>query len=362
MREDSPIPLTTASRTALAPERAKREDAPKPSTATARTNWRSAAQQYQHADTWSSVWQVASSFIPYLLLWWLMVLSVEYSYWLTLGLAVLAAGFLIRIFIILHDCGHGSFFTSRRANEIIGSISGFFTLTPFYQWRHDHAMHHATSSDLDRRGYGDVPMLTVAEYLSLSRLERFKYRLFRHPLLLLLAGPVYSFIVTQRFTLATSGTRERWSVYLTNVALIVLIGTAWLTIGLKTYLLVHLPVVFFAGSVAVWLFYCQHQFEGTYWRHHEEWSFEEAAIKGSSYFHLPPLLQWFTGNIGFHHVHHLSPRIPNYYLERVHLSDPRFQEATTVTIRTSVQAFTLKLWDEERQELVSLRDLPAEGR
>jgi omega-6 fatty acid desaturase (delta-12 desaturase) len=288
-----------------------------------------------------------------------MVLSTAYSYWLTLGLAVVAGGFLIRIFIILHDCGHGSFFASARANEIVGSICGVFTLTPFYQWRHDHAMHHATSGDLDRRGYGDVPMLTVAEYLQLSRWERFKYRTFRHPLPMLLAGPVYSFIVTQRFVLATSGPRERRSVHLTNLALLAIMGVAALTIGLTTFLVILGPVVFCAGFVAVWLFYCQHQFEGTTWWRHEEWNYEEAAIRGSSYFQLPPLLQWVTGSIGFHHVHHLCPRIPNYYLEQVHLSHPRFQEATRITIRSSLRAFTLKLWDEERHELVSLRELRA---
>ena len=322
------------------------------------TTWRASAQQYQCADMWSSIWQVASSFIPYLLLWFLMVLSIAYSYWLTLGLAVFASGFLIRIFIILHDCGHGSFFTSARANEILGSICGVFTLTPFYQWRHDHAMHHATSSDLDRRGHGDVATLTVAEYLRMSGWERFKYRTFRHPLALLLAGPVFAFIIQQRFALASSGPRERRSVHLTNLALLAIVGVAALTIGLKIYLLILAPVVFCASFVAVWLFYCQHQFEGTYWRRHEEWSFEEAAIKGSSYFHLPRVLQWFTGNIGFHHVHHLCPRIPNYYLEQVHHSHPRFQEATTITIRSSLRAFTLQLWDEQRQELINLRDLP----
>jgi acyl-lipid omega-6 desaturase (Delta-12 desaturase) len=344
---------------ALAEEKTMREESLTSSATANPKAWRRVAQEYQHANTWYSVWQVLSSFVPYLLLWYLMVLSLAYSYWLTLGLSLLAAGFLVRIFIILHDCGHGSFFASRRANEIVGSICGVFTLTPFYQWRHDHAMHHATSSDLDRRGYGDVPMLTVAEYLKLSRWGRFQYRLFRQPLLLLLAGPVYSFVVLQRFTLRVSGARERWSVRLTNVALLAIIGVGWLTIGLKAYLLVHVPIVFFAGSAAVWMFYCQHQFEGTYWSHHEEWSYEDAAIKGSSYFKLPLLLQWFTGNIGFHHVHHLSPRIPNYYLERVHFGHPKFQEVTTITIRSSVDAFRLKLWDEERQRLVGLWELPA---
>ncbi|HET9222360.1 MAG TPA: fatty acid desaturase, partial [Roseiflexaceae bacterium] len=184
----------------------------------------------------------------------------------------------------------------------------------------------------------------------------------RHPLAILLAGPVYSFVIQQRFVLGWSGRRERRSVHLTNLALLAVIGAAALTIGLKTFFLILVPVVFCAGFVAIWLFYCQHQFEGTYWRHHEEWSYEEAAIHGSSYFHLPRVLQWFTGNIGFHHVHHLCPRIPNYYLEQVHFSHPRFQEATTLTIRSSLQAFTLKLWDEQRRELVNLRDLPPPGR
>lgn len=325
--------------------------------ASATPSWRTVAQRYQRPDAWRSTWQVLSSFLPYLLLWYLMLLSP--SYWLTLGLAVLAGGFLIRIFIILHDCGHGSFFASARANELLGSICGVFTLTPFYQWRHDHAMHHATSGDLDRRGYGDVLMLTVAEYLALSPWERFTYRTFRHPVPMLLAGPVYSFVVRQRVLLPTSGPRERRSVHLTNLAWLVILAVAALTVGLGTFLSILAPVVFCAGFVAVWLFYCQHQFEGTSWHHHETWSYEDAAIRGSSYFQLPPLLQWVTGNIGFHHVHHLCPRIPNYYLEQVHQSHPRFQDATRLTIRSSLHAFTLKLWDEQRQELVGLRDLRA---
>lgn len=325
--------------------------------ASAAPGWRAAAQRYQRPDAWRSAWQVVSSFLPYLLLWYLMLLSP--SYWLTLGLAVLAGGFLIRIFIILHDCGHGSFFASARANELLGSVCGVFTLTPFYQWRHDHAMHHATSGDLDRRGYGDVLMLTVAEYLALSPWERFKYRTFRHPVPMLLAGPVYSFVVRQRVVLPTSGPRERRSVHLTNLAWLAILAAAALTVGLGTFLSILAPVVFCAGFVAVWLFYCQHQFEGTSWHHHETWSYEDAAIRGSSYFQLPALLQWVTGNIGFHHVHHLCPRIPNYFLEQAHQSHPRFQDATRLTIRSSLRAFTLKLWDEQRQELVGLRDLHA---
>ncbi|GAB4109904.1 MAG: fatty acid desaturase DesE [Roseiflexaceae bacterium] len=261
---------------------------------------------------------------------------------------------MVRIFIILHDCGHGSFFSSRRANEIVGTICGFLTFTAFFQWRHAHAMHHATNGDLDRRGHGDVPMITVAEYLAMSPWQQLQYRIFRHPLTLLLAGPFYSFVITQRFTYKDSGLRERLSVYGTNIVLLAILVLSYFTIGIPTYLMIQGPVIIFAGMIAIWLFYCQHQFEGVYFAHHDEWSYEDAAIKGSSYFQLPRILQWFTGNIGFHHVHHLSPRIPNYHLEACHEAHPYFQEATTITLRSSLSYFALKFWDEERGELVGL--------
>jgi acyl-lipid omega-6 desaturase (Delta-12 desaturase) len=321
--------------------------------------WRAAVQQYQRADAWRSVGQILTSLVPYLLLWHLMVRGMSGSPWLVIALAPVAAGFLVRIFIILHDCGHGSFFASRRANEIVGSICGVLTFTPFFQWRRDHAMHHATSSDLDRRGFGDVPVLTVSEYLAKSPRERLLYRIYRHPLIMIGFGPFYTFLISHRFVLPTSTGRERRSVYATNAALLGLVALAAATIGLDTYLLVQLPVFCFAGSAAVWMFYCQHQFEGAYWSRHEAWGYEDAAIKGSSYFRLPTVLQWFTGNIGFHHVHHLCPRIPNYFLPQAHRSHSLFQQATTITIRTSLKAFGLKLWDEERQRLVGLDELPA---
>jgi omega-6 fatty acid desaturase (delta-12 desaturase) len=324
---------------------------------TGSAGWRKIAVSFQQPNVKRSLWQVANSFIPYMLLWYAMIRSMEYSYWLTFGLTVLAGGFLVRIFIILHDCGHGSFFPSRKANEIVGSICGLLTFTAFYQWRHDHAMHHATNGDLDRRGHGDVPMLTVAEYLNMTPWQRLQYRVFRHPISLLLGGPFYSFVITQRFVLPSSGRRERLSVYGTNAALLAILIIAWFTIGIKAYLLIQVPVVIFAGMAALWMFYCQHQFEGVYFARHDEWDFEEAAIKGSSYFRLPRLLQWFTGNIGFHHVHHLCPRIPNYNLEACHEAHPRFQEVTTITLRSSLSYFALKFWDEERQELVGLKDI-----
>ncbi len=286
-----------------------------------------------------------------------MYRSLAISYWLTLALIVLASGFLVRIFIILHDCGHGSFFRSQRANDLLGSICGVLTFTPYLQWRHDHAMHHATAGDLDRRGYGDVYTLTVAEYRAMSRVDRLKYRFFRHPVLMLLAGPVWSFLLLQRVSLATSRARERRSVHLTNLAILAMAVGLALLMGWKAYLLIQLSVVLLAGTVAVWLFYCQHQFEEAYWAEHEEWDFEKAAIEGSSYFHMPRVLQWFTGNIGFHHVHHLNPRIPNYHLEASHKAHPRFQEATVLTWRSSLQCFAFKLWDEERRQMVRLREI-----
>lgn len=318
---------------------------------------RTAVAPYQRADLRRSVWQLVNTFVPYIVLWYLMYRSLAYSYAITLPLALLAGGFMIRIFIILHDCGHGSFFASQTANNIVGSICGVLTFTPYFQWRHDHAVHHATAGDLDRRGGGDVYTLTVSEYLRLKPLDRFKYRVFRHPLLMLTVGPVWAFVLSQRMCLPHSRRRERLSVYGTNVALLVLMVGLSLLMGVGPYLLILVPVTLFASSVALWLFYCQHQFEGTYWARHAEWDYETAALFGSSYFRMSRVGQWFTGNIGFHHVHHLNPRVPNYYLEACHNAHPRFQEATTVTLGSSWRFFTLKLWDEELQRLVTLREI-----
>ncbi|HEU4322274.1 MAG TPA: fatty acid desaturase [Roseiflexaceae bacterium] len=332
------------------------------STGAAARPLRTVVVPYQRSELRRSLWQVANTLIPYGLVLYLMYLSLSYSYALTLLLAVLAGGLLVRTFIILHDCGHGSFFASKRANDILGSICGVLTFTPYFQWRHDHAVHHATTGDLDRRGVGDVHTLTVAEYMALSPREQWKYRVFRHPVSLLIFGPAWSFVINQRFSSPHSRRRERLSVQGTNLALLAIMAIAWFTIGIQAYLLIQVPVVLIAGTAAIWLFYCQHQFEETYWERHEEWDFETAAIKGSSYFKLPRVLQWFTGNIGFHHVHHLSPRVPNYNLEICHLSDPRFQEATTLTIASSWDCFRLKLWDEQRRELMPWREAVAEAR
>ena len=322
-----------------------------------RTNWQAIVAKYQTPKLTSSLWQVANTFIPYVVLLYLMYLSLGISYWLTLLLALPAGGLLTRTFILFHDCGHGSFFKSQRANNLLGIISGILVFTPYYQWRFEHAVHHATSGDLDRRGTGDITTLTIKEYLALSRWGRLKYRLYRSPVVMLGIGPWYTFLISQRFVNPISRRRERLSVYFTNLVIVLILVIMWLTIGIKAYLMIQLPVAFIAGLGGIWMFYIQHQFEGTYWAEHEEWDYATAALRGSSYFHLPKVLQWFTGNIGFHHIHHLSARIPNYALQRCMKENPEFRNVTTITLWTSLKSLRLNLWDEERRELVGFGHL-----
>lgn len=319
---------------------------------------RAAIAPYQRPDLRRSLWQVVNTFVPYVLLWCLMARSVTYSYGLTLILAVIAGGFMIRIFIILHDCGHGSFFPAQRANDILGSLCGVLTFMPYLQWRHEHNLHHASSGDLEQREVGgDVVTLTVAEYLRLDRRGRCKYLLLRHPLVLLILGPVWKFLLLQRLPLPIARRRERRSVHATNAGILAMILILSWALGFKSYLLIQAPV-FMAGTIpGFWIFYCIHQFEDAYWTRHEDWDFDAAALRGSSYLRLPRVLQWFTGSIGFHHVHHFSPRIPNYFLAASHHAHPRFQDVTTLTLGSTREVFALKLWDEERQRLVRLRDI-----
>jgi acyl-lipid omega-6 desaturase (Delta-12 desaturase) len=313
--------------------------------------------KYQNPSLQRSLWQLANTLLPYLFLLVLMYFSLAYSYWLTLALALPAGGLLTRTFIIFHDCGHGSFFKAQRANNILGTLCGLLVFTPYYQWRFEHAIHHATSGDLDRRGTGDIVTLTVGEYLQLSRWGRFKYRLYRSPVVLLGFGPWFTFLISQRFTNPISRKRERFSVYFTNLFILAVLVVASLTIGIQAYLLIQLPVAFVGGLGGIWMFYIQHQFEGTYWERHEEWDYATAAIRGSSYFKLPKVLQWFTGNIGFHHIHHLSSRIPNYALQQCMEENPQFQEVTTITLWSSLKSLRLNLWDEQQRQLVSFRHL-----
>ncbi len=306
---------------------------------------------YQLPDLWRSIWQLANSIIPYFVLWYLMVLSLQVSYLLTLALAILAAGFMVRTFIIFHDCGHGSFFKSRRANDITGRITGLLTLTPYQHWRHDHAIHHATAGDLDRRGVGDVQTLTVQEYLALPDWKRFTYRVMRHPLVMFTVGSFLVFVLFHRFPRPNAGKRERWSVYWTNLALAGLIAGLMYWIGWKAFLLIQIPIQLVASSVGVWLFYVQHNFDGAYWKRHEKWDFFQAGLYGSSFYQLPAVLQWFSGNIGFHHIHHLNARIPNYYLPKCYREHQVFH-VRPLTLLTSLRSLNLRLWDEDTGRMV----------
>jgi omega-6 fatty acid desaturase (delta-12 desaturase) len=320
-------------------------------------DWKAIVAKYQKPSTGRALWQIANTLGPYLLLWYLMYRSLALSWWLTVPLAILAGAFMVRLFIIHHDCGHGSFFNSRSANDILGFVTGALTFTPYYHWRWEHAAHHATSGDLDRRGLGDIWTLTVQEYLESSRWKRFAYRLARNPVVLFVIAPTYLFVVKHRFPKTKASPRERHSVYWTNLAVLGLAaGLGWV-FGLKAYLLIQLTVLMVAGAAGVWLFYVQHQFEGVYWERRDEWDYIAAALQGSSFYKLPRLLQWFSGNIGFHHIHHLSPRIPNYHLEKCHQADPLFQRVKPVTLFSSFRSFTFRLWDEQRRKLVGYRHL-----
>lgn len=329
------------------------KDAARPETAA----WKKIVARYQKPSIGRGVWQIVNTLVPYAALWYLMYLSLAVSWWLTLPLAVLAGAFLVRAFIIFHDCGHGSFFKSQTANHVLGAITGALTFTPYYYWRWQHAIHHSSSGDLDRRGTGDVWTLTVQEYLKSSRWKRFAYRLARNPFVLFVVAPLVLFVIKQRVPSLKAPARERYSVYWTNLAIGAMAsGLIWF-FGLKAYLIIQLTVLMTAGSAGVWLFYVQHQFEGVYWERSGEWDYAAAALKGSSFYKLPKVLQWFSGNIGFHHIHHLSPRIPNYHLEKCHRAEPLFQTVKPVTLFSSFKSFTFRLWDEQRRKLVGYRHL-----
>ncbi len=325
-------------------------------------SWRSMIVNYQCADNRRSIAQIIDTFTPYLILLYCMYRSLEVSYWLTLLLAVPAAGLHVRTFIIFHDCGHGSFFKSQRANNIVGIVSGLFSLTPYYEWRHNHAIHHATGSDLDNRGIGDVWMMTVKEYLGRSPWKRFVYRFYRNPLVMFGIGPLFMFFVSHRFTSRVSGAREKRNVYWTNVTLAIIFAAIGTAIGFSSFILVFLPTIWLAGSFGLWLFYVQHQYAGVYWARHTEWDFFDSALKGSSFYKLPKILQWFSGNIGYHHIHHLSPRVPNYSLSECQKNIPLFWQVTPLTLLSSFHSLSLRLWDEDERMLVGFGSVKHAGR
>jgi omega-6 fatty acid desaturase (delta-12 desaturase) len=327
----------------------------------ARPDWYQDVIKYQQPDLGKAIWQLVNTFVPYVILWALMIYTVRagVSYWITLALAVLTVGFVVRIFIFFHDCGHGSFFASRRANTILGYITGILTFTPYEDWRHNHGVHHATVGDLDRRGVGDVYTMTVEEYLAAPRLKRLAYRFYRHPLVLFGPGALFVFLILYRFSHKESKRRQRYSVYLTNLSIAVIVGVASLTIGLRTYLVIQLPILFLTSVLGVWLFYVQHQFEGVYWARHEEWDSTRAALEGSSYYQLPKVLQWFTGNIGLHHIHHVRARIPNYNLQQCYDEVSAVRAVKPLTIRNSLEALRFNLYDEKQKRLVSFSSVRA---
>jgi omega-6 fatty acid desaturase (delta-12 desaturase) len=283
-----------------------------------------------------------------------MVWSLQISYWITLGLAVIAAGLLTRIFIIFHDCGHGSFLGSRKANDVLGFITGVLTFTPYAYWRHRHAIHHATAGNLDRRGVGDIWTITMREYRAGSRWQRLRFRVYRNPLFLFFVAPVYLFLFGYRFASPRDGWRWHVSVLWTNLALLGLAAGASLVIGLRAYLMIQLPVMILGGVIGVWLFYVQHQFEGMYWERQKAWDYVSVALRGSSFYQLPKVLQWFSGSIGFHHIHHLSPRIPNYRLERCHRENQLFRDVKPLRFWESLRSLRLRVWDEDKKQLVGL--------
>jgi omega-6 fatty acid desaturase (delta-12 desaturase) len=320
-----------------------------------RPSWKDTIARHEKPSRRGSIWQLTNSLVPYFALWGLMAWSLGVSYWLTLALAVPAAGFLVRVFIIFHDCGHGSFFKSRRANTFWGVVTGVLTFTPYQQWRHDHAVHHATSGDLDRRGTGDIWTMTVEEYESSSRWRRLAYRFVRNPFVLFVIAPMYLFLIQYRIPTRGARPRERRSVWATNLGLLAFVGGMSLLVGFKTFVLVQFPISILGTVAGVWLFYVQHQFEGAYWSRGTQWDFVGAALQGSSFYKLPKVLQWFSGNIGFHHIHHLSPSIPNYNLEKCHDEEPAFQAVKAVTLWASFRSLTFRLWDERQRRLVGYR-------
>ena len=322
----------------------------------ARTTNRSPLQStvpYRRSATLAGVIQLSTTLVPLAALLTAMYWSLDYSYLATLALAIPTSGFLVRTFILMHDCAHGSFLPSKRANEIVGFITGVLTMTPFAQWRRDHALHHASSGDLDRRGHGDIITLTIDEYLARDRWGRLKYRLYRNPIILFGFGPLY-LMISQRWRSPgeATGRKQITSVHATNVAIVAgLVGFS-LLIGFKAVALIYIPVFLIAAAAGIWLFYVQHQFEDTYWEGHASWEYVTAAMEGSSYYKLPRVLDWITGSIGLHHVHHADPRIPNYRLRRCHEENAAFHSATQITLRSSIRSARLRLWDPEKGKLV----------
>ena len=323
-------------------------------------SWTRRLAPYRNPNPARSLFEIAVTFLPFAGLWALAWMAIALGHWELSPLpSLLAAGLLVRLFMIQHDCGHGAFFRHRQANDWVGRAIGVLTLTPYDAWRRAHAIHHAGAGNLDRRGVGDIETLTVGEYRALSWWGRLRYRFYRHPLVMFGIGPAYLFVLRHRFPLGRRGTRRQdWlSAMATNLAIAAIVaGLIWL-VGTGPFLMVHLPITLAAGAAGVWLFYVQHQFAETYWAETRDWCPEEAALRGSSHYHLPGVLRWLTANIGLHHVHHLASRIPYYRLPRVLRDHPELDETNRLTLRQSLGCVRLALWDEAQKRLVSFREV-----
>lgn len=315
-----------------------------------------AMRTFENSELNRSLLQLINTLGPLIILWFLAYKSVSTSIILSLVLSTIAAGFVIRTFIIFHDCTHYSFFKNNKLNRFFGTILGVVTLFPFAKWQREHSIHHATSGNIDKLGTGDIWVMTVEEYAQASSFKKLSYRIYRNPLVLFILGPFYLFLVTNRLNRKDAKLKERLNTYLTNLMIVLLYSALILLIGLKTFLIVQIPIIFIAGSLGIWLFYVQHQFEDAYFEDESEWNFVKAAIDGSSYYKLPKVLQWITGNIGYHHVHHLSPKVPNYHLEEAHQQTPYLHEATTITLGSSIKAIKFRLFDSENKRFVTFKE------
>jgi len=322
-------------------------------------SWISRLKAYDKPVTWRALWQLANTLIPYAGLLYLMYLSVQAGYpaWATILLAIPAAAFMVRLFVLFHDCSHGSFFPSRKANRIVGHILGVLTFTAYGSWQHGHGVHHSTSGNLDRRTIGEVWTLTAAEYVDSPWWKRLGYRIYRNPLFMFGIAPLLLFVLLQRKPHKLDNRKQRRSVWITNAAIAGIVLLSGLTIGIGTYLLIQLSVMYFAGMAGIWLFYVQHQFDPGYWKREKEWHSVGAAMEGSSYYKLPGVLQWFSANIGLHHVHHLRPRIPNYNLQRCLNAIPELRLKDHLTVKRSLRSMNMNLWDEAKEHLISFRTL-----
>ena len=313
-------------------------------------------RQYRQPSVPRSVGQLVTSVVPYVVGLLAMGAIAQVSYLLSLLLALPTAGFLIRVFIVFHDAGHGSFFRRSRWNRAVGYLAGILTFTPFQHWTHTHAMHHANAGDLDARGLGDVWTMTVREFVAAPRRLRFAYRVFRNPFVLFFLVAPLAFVLHQRIPKQSTGNRAKWAIMWTNLGAALFVVAMSLPFGFVNFALVFTPVFAVASMVGTWLFYVQHQFDGVYWSRHDGWDFAAAALSGSSYLELPRVLQWFTGNIGFHHIHHLNPSIPNYYLERAHREQPLLRQVPVLRLRDTLRCMSMRLYDETTRQMVSFRE------